>query len=258
MHIFSILYCILFTYCFTYFAYVTYLAYFFIHIFCIFVNVVANLHILLHIYLRILWHIYWHIMHILHILHILYICAWWHMLQVFVLYFLNFQKNENDRIAKTDSHPTTKWSNHSISHITCASRGVWTLVVSTESLSPYQTGYKSLRESSFHHCVVQQLRAQLFTYHHLQPSLLSFVLLQEAPGMSAASLRISYGIVPVLPTGTRGSLPSMEDTGITYRTCADSRLSYTMVDWHASILFILQLIVVRKLEAFQNHMLELE
>ncbi len=31
-----------------------------------------------------------------------------------------------------------------------------------------------------------------------------------------------------------------------------------MVDWHASILFIRQLIVVRKLEAFQNHKLGLE
>ncbi len=50
----------------------------------------------------------------------------------------------------------------------------------------------------------------------------------------------------------------MEDTGITYKTCADSRRSYTMVDWHAFILFIRQLIVVRKLEAFQNLMLELE
>jgi hypothetical protein len=28
--------------------------------------------------------------------------------------------------------------------------------------------------SSFHHCFVPQLRAQLFTYHHLQPSLPSF------------------------------------------------------------------------------------
>jgi hypothetical protein len=31
-----------------------------------------------------------------------------------------------------------------------------------------------------------------------------------------------------------------------------------MVGLHASILFIRQLIVVRKLEAFQNHMFELE
>jgi hypothetical protein len=31
-----------------------------------------------------------------------------------------------------------------------------------------------------------------------------------------------------------------------------------MVNWHTSILFILQLIVVRKLEAFQNHKFELE
>jgi hypothetical protein len=95
-------------------------------------------------------------------------------------------------------------------------------------------------------------------YHHLQLSLQSFVLSQEAPGMLVASLRISYGIVPVLLTGTRGSLPSMEDTGITYKTCADSQCSYTMVDWHSSILFIRQLIVVQKLEAFQNHKLELE
>jgi hypothetical protein len=44
----------------------------------------------------------------------------------------------------------------------------------------------------------------------------------------------------------------------TYKTCSDSRRSYTMVNWHTSILFIRQLIVVRKLEAFQNHRLELE
>jgi hypothetical protein len=88
--------------------------------------------------------------------------------------------------------------------------------------------------SSFHHCFVHQLRAQLFTYHHLQQSLPSFPVSQEAPGTLAASLCISYGIVPVLPTGTRGNLPSMEDTGITYKTCTDSRRSYTMVDWHAS------------------------
>jgi hypothetical protein len=28
------------------------------------------------------------------------------------------------------------------------------------------------------------------------------------------------------------------------------------VDWHASILFILQLIIVLKLDSFQNHMLQ--
>ena len=91
-----------------------------------------------------------------------------------------------------------------------------------------------ISQSSSHHCFVPQLRAQLFTYHHLQPSLLSFPLSKEVSVKSAASLRISYGIVPVLPTGTRGNLPSMEDTGITYKTCFDSRRSYTMVDWHAS------------------------
>ncbi len=99
---------------------------------------------------------------------------------------------------------------------------------------PYQRCYQSLGKLGFHHCFVPQLRAQLFTYHHLQQSLLSFVLSQEALGKSAASFLISYGIVPVLQTGTRGSLPSMEDTGITYKTCADSLRSYTMVDWHVS------------------------
>jgi hypothetical protein len=33
----------------------------------------------------------------LHILYILHICAWWQMLQVFVVYFLNFPTNKNDR-----------------------------------------------------------------------------------------------------------------------------------------------------------------
>ncbi len=61
------------------------------------------------------------------------------------------------------------------------------------------------------------------TYHHRHPSLLSFILLQEAPEKSADSLRISCGIVPVMLTGTKGSRSSMEDTGITYNTCDDSR-----------------------------------
>ncbi len=82
----------------------------------------------------------------------------------------------------------------------CAARTLWTVTnwthsVSTESLLPYQLGYRSLREYAIHHCFVPQLRAQLFTYHHMQPSLQSLVLSQEAPGKSAASLRISYGIV---------------------------------------------------------------
>ncbi len=116
----------------------------------------------------------------LNILHILHICAWWHMLQVVVVYFLNFQKKENNRIAKTDYDPTANQRNNTTSHIGCASRGAWTLIVSTEGLSPYQLGYRSLMVYSFHYCFVPQLRAQLFTYHHLQPSLPSFVLSQDA------------------------------------------------------------------------------
>ncbi len=75
-----------------------------------------------------------------------------------------------------------------------------------------------------HYCLVPQLRAQLFTYHHLQPSPLLADLLQKVLGKSAASRRMAKGIVLVAPTGKRGRCPSM-DTGITYKTCACSQRS---------------------------------
>jgi hypothetical protein len=74
----------------------------------------------------------------------------------------------------------------------------------------------------FHYCFVPHPRAQLFTYHHLQPSPPFADLLQKAPCKSADSARMAKGIVPVAPTGTRGRRPSMEDTVITYKTCACS------------------------------------
>ncbi len=67
-----------------------------------------------------------------------------------------------------------------------------------------------------HYCLVPQLRAQLFRYHHLQPSPLFADLSQKALGKSAASRRMANGIDPVDPTGTRGGCLCMEDTGITY------------------------------------------
>ena len=76
-----------------------------------------------------------------------------------------------------------------------------------------------------YYCLVPHPRAQLFTYHHLQPSPLFADLSQKAPGKSAVSRRMAKGIVPVAPTGTRGRRPSMEETGITYKTCACSRRS---------------------------------
>ncbi len=166
-------------------------------------------HVLWHISLHILWHIYWHIMHNLHILHILHIYAWWYMLQVFVVYFLNFQKNKNDRTWKTDNYPPAKLSNNS--YISCAARGVCTLVVSTETCCPTNSATDPLGNP---HSIIALFPSWGWAVHVPPPalSLPSLFLLQEAPGMSAASLCISYGIVPVLQTGTRGSLPSMEDT----------------------------------------------
>ncbi len=113
---FSILYCILFTYYFTYFAYATYLAYFFIHIFCISVNVVAYLtYFSAYVsayFMAYLFTFYGKFMHSLYSLHSLLICAWWHMLQVFGVYFLSFQKNKNDRTAKPGNHLTAKQCKH--------------------------------------------------------------------------------------------------------------------------------------------------
>ena len=74
------------------------------------------------------------------------------------------------------------------------------------------------------YCLVPHPRAQLFMNHHLQPSPLFSDLSQKAPGKSSDSRRMAKGIVPVAPTGTRGRHPSMEDTGITYKTCLVSRL----------------------------------
>ena len=77
----------------------------------------------------------------------------------------------------------------------------------------------------WHYRLVLHPRAQLFTYHHLHPSPLFADLSHDAPGKSADSRRMAKGIVPVAPTGTRGRRLRMEDTGITYKTCACSRRS---------------------------------
>ncbi len=109
--------------------------------------------------MHILCHISWHFMHILHIY------SWWYMLQVVVVYFLDFQKNKNDRTGKTDNYPPAKHYNHSFFSY-CLQRGL-NPRSQQRNLSPYKLSYRSLRESLFHHCFLPQLRAQLFTYHHL-------------------------------------------------------------------------------------------
>jgi hypothetical protein len=73
-----------------------------------------------------------------------------------------------------------------------------------------------------HYCLVPYPRALLFTYHHLQPSPQLADLSQNAQGKLADSHSMAKGIVPFASTGTRGMRPSIEETGITYKTCACS------------------------------------
>ncbi len=86
-----------------------------------------------------------------------------------------------------------------------------------------------LQSPAFHSLLTLSLgshpRAQLFTYKHLQPSPLFADPSHDALGKSVDSRRMAKGIVLVAPTGTRGRRPRMEDTGITYKTCACSRRS---------------------------------
>ncbi len=127
--------------------------------------------------------------------------AQWHLFQVVVVYSREFPKKQKSD--NCNNYQQYSWSAKQafLSDITCASSRDWTLAVSIGCLLACKLSYRSLREPAFHHSLPPQLRAQLFTYHHLQLSLPSFVLSHEAPGKCAASLCISSGIVPVLPTG---------------------------------------------------------
>ncbi len=78
---------------------------------------------------------------------------------------------------------------------------------------------------SCHYCLVPHPRGQLLTYHHLQLSLLSFVLSQTAPGKS-----LTFFACRTVSSLSGGSRPSMLYTGKTYNICAVSLRWYTMVD----------------------------
>ena len=65
--------------------------------------------------------------------------------------------------------------------------------------------------------VVGHDRAQELTYHSLLPSPSPGSVSQEAPSTSCSSSLMLNGMVPVSPTGTRGSFPRMGQIGITYR-----------------------------------------
>ncbi len=86
----------------------------------------------------------------------------------------------------------------------------------------------------YHNCFVPHPMAQLFMYHHLRPSLPFFVLLPRESLCFSAHLEGCCPGTALLPTGTRGNRPSMEDTGMMYKTFAVSLRSYTMVGCHTS------------------------
>ncbi len=116
----------------------------------------------------------WHIFHILHVLHND-ICF-----KFLSFIYVNFQKSRIDKHCIKWLQFSWLYKHTSFTDIACASIRVWTLAVSIGGLSPYQLlGYRFLRSPAFHHCFFPQLRTQLFTYHHLQPSLPSFILSQE-------------------------------------------------------------------------------
>ena len=71
------------------------------------------------------------------------------------------------------------------------------------------------------HCYIldDQAIAHEFTYHHLHPSPSPGFESHDAPSKSADSPRMLWGMVPVSPTGTTGSLPKIDVMGSTYSTC---------------------------------------
>jgi hypothetical protein len=77
------------------------------------------------------------------------------------------------------------------------------------------------------YCLVPHPRAQLLTYHHLQPSAPSLVLSQAALGKSADSLCISKGNRSGLPHGNKWK-PSQY--GGNWNDIQDLRLFTALVD----------------------------
>ena len=77
---------------------------------------------------------------------------------------------------------------------------------------------------------VPHFKAQVLTFHHLQPSALFFCVSQEAPGKVLPSLRMEYGCVPVFPTGTTGILPRTNVIGWRTSTALETAI-YTHKWW---------------------------
>ena len=152
----------------------------------------AYLAYFLHITLHIIWHIILHI-----ILHILYIIL--HIAFIFCAYYFAYFAY---------FHTCILCIFGILLYAYCAYWAYSQRKMSGSCFSLFISNY-------YHYCLVPHPRAQLFTYHHLQPSPLLADLSQLAPGKSADSCRMAKGIVPVAPTGTRGRRPSIEETGIT-------------------------------------------
>ncbi len=116
-------------------------------------------------------HIFWHIMHI--VLHI-----YWHIRSMAFFAYSAYLL-------------TYRFYNFHIMHI-CTGHILHILhILCTRLISVSFVVY-------FHYCLAPHLRAQLFTYHHLHPLSLFWLLSQEAPGKSADSLCMSKGYYPFL------------------------------------------------------------
>ena len=76
--------------------------------------------------------------------------------------------------------------------------------------------------------------AALLMYHQRLPSPAPIFVSHDAPSKSLLSLRMVNGMVPVSPTGTSASLPNIEVTGTTYRTCDCMRRSNIIFESHLS------------------------
>ncbi len=171
MHIIDISFCILFyifncILCILYIMHIVHIEHIYSHIVCVrpwlCPSAIHIMHIFWHI-MHIILHIYWYILHIGSMTY----CAYPTFLLTYFLKFAYFAYNAYRFYAGHILHNNA----YCIFYVRC----LFPLLLDPPS------------------------KVQLFTYLHLHPSPLFWLLSQEAPGKSADSLCMSKGIVPFSP-----------------------------------------------------------